>query len=155
MTTLPRSSQHRAADGRRTPSERSIAAVMGAVATSLAVMSGLHLSGALGGGTKPFNRSGAGIAEAVIFLVLGYGAIRILRQRPGAHAIALATTCFAIVGFLIGLGFTLGGGGAIDIAYHLSALPILLIALIALVRTRARNTPRPFVTGEPNQGVGS
>jgi hypothetical protein len=128
---------------------------MGAVATSLAVMSGLHLSGTLGGGTRPFDPSGAGIAEAVICVVLGYGAIRFLRQRPGAHAVALATTDFAIVGFLIGLGFTLGGGGAIDIAYHLGALPILLIALIALVRTRARNTPPPPVTGDLSQGAGS
>ena len=126
---------------------------MGAVATSLAVMSGLHLSGTLGGGTRPFDPSGAGIAEAVICLALGYGAIRFLRQRPGAHAVALATTGFAIIGLLIGLGFTLGGGGAIDIAYHLSAMPILLIALIALVR-RPRNTPLS-ATGKPNQGAGS
>jgi hypothetical protein len=154
-TTFPRSSRRRAADGRLTPSERSIVALMGAVATSLAVMSGLHLSGTLGGGTRPFDPSAAGIAEAVICLVLGYGTIRFLRQQPGAHAVALATTGFAIIGFLIGLGFTLGGGGAIDIAYHLSVLPILLVALIALVRTRARNTPPPSAGGVPNQGAGS
>ena len=128
---------------------------MGAVATSLAVMSALHLSGTLSGGTSPFDPSAAGIAEAVICLVLGYGTIRFLRQRPGAHAVALATTGFAIVGFLIGLGFTLRGGGAIDIAYHLSALPILLIALIALVRKSPRNTPPLSVTGRPNRGAGS
>jgi hypothetical protein len=118
-------------------------------------MSGLHLSGTLGGGTRPFDPSGAGIAEAVICLVLGCGAIPLLRQRPGAHAVALATTGFAIVGFLIGLGFTLGGGGAIDIAYHLSALPILLTALIALVRKGPRNTPPLSVTGKPNHGARS
>ena len=109
---------------------------MGAVATSLAVMSGLHLSGTLGGGTRPFDPSGAGIAEAVICLALGYGAIRFLRQRPGAHAVALATTGFAIVGFLIGLGFTLGGGGAIDIAYHAVMLPLLLFTMVAVLRLR-------------------
>jgi TctA family transporter len=128
---------------------------MGAVAASLAVMSGLHLSGTLGGGTRPFDPSGPGIAEAVICLVLGYGAIPLLRQRPGADAVALATTGFAIVGFVIGLGFTLGGGGLIDIAYHLSALPILLIALVALVRKGAGNPPPLPVTGKPNQGAGS
>jgi hypothetical protein len=155
MTTFFPSPRRRAADGGLTPSERPIAAPMAAVATSLAVMSVLHLTGTLGGETRPFNRSGAGIAEAVICLVLGYGVVRLLRQRTGAQAVALATTGFAIVGFLIGLRFTLGGGGAIDIAYHLSALPILLIALIALVRQRAQNTPPLSVTGEPNQGVSS
>ena len=154
-TTFPRSARRRLADGRLKPSERSVAVLMGAVATSLAVMSGLHLSGTLGGGTSPFDPSGAGIAEAVICLVLAYGAIRLLRQRPGAPAVALATTGFAIVGFLIGLGFTLGGGGAIDIAYHLSALPLLLTTLIALVRKGARNTSALSVTGRPNRGAGS
>jgi hypothetical protein len=128
---------------------------MGAVATSLAVMSGLHLSGALGGGTRPFDPSGAGIAEAVICLVLGYGTVRFLRQRPGANAVALATTGFAIIGLLIGLGFTLGGGGAIDVAYHLSVLPILLIVLIVLVRKRPWGTLPHSVTGRPNGGAGS
>jgi len=144
MTTFSPSLRRRAADGRLTPSERAIAALMGVVATSLAVMSVLHLTGTLGGDTRPFNRSGAGIAEAVICLVLGYGAVRLLRRRPGAQAVALATTGFATVGFLIGLRFTLGGGGAIDIAYHLSGLPSLLIALIALVRQRAQTT-RPLL----------
>jgi hypothetical protein len=155
MTTFSRSQRRGAAKGNLTPAGRRIAALMGVVATSLAVMSVLHLTGTLGGGTRPFDPSGAGIAEAVICLVLGYGAIRLLRRRPGAQAVALATTGFATVGFLIGLRFTLGGGGAIDIAYHLIALPILLIALIALVRQRARNTSPLSATGKPNQGVSS
>lgn len=155
MTTFFRSPGRRAAERRITPSGRPIAALMGAVATSLAVMSALHLSGTVGGGTRPFDRSGAGIAEAVICVVLSSGAIRLLRRRADAQAVALATTGFAIVGFLIGLRFTLAGGGAIDIAYHLSALPILLIALIALVRQRARTTPPLSGTDELNHGVGS
>jgi hypothetical protein len=118
-------------------------------------MSFLHLSGILAGGTRPFDRSDAGVAEAVICLALGYGAIWLLRGRPGAHKVALAATGFAIVGFLVGLRFTLGGGGAIDIAYHVSALPILLITLIALLRIRARK-PRPVsVTLRPKRGAGS
>jgi hypothetical protein len=142
MTTFSRSPWRRAADGELPLSKRPIAVLMGAVAASLAVMSVLHLTGTVGGGTRPFDRSGAGIAEAVICLVLGYGAIRLLRRRPGAQAVALATTGFAIVGFLIGLRFTLAGGGTIDIAYHLSALPVLLIALIALACKRAPTRPR-------------
>ena len=155
MTIFFRSPRRVAADGRLTLSERPIAAVMGVVATSLAVMSVLHLSGTVGGGTRPFDRSSAGIAEAVICVVLGYGAIRLLRRQPGAQAVGLATTAFATVGFLIGLRFTLGAGGAVDIAYHLSAVPILLIALIALVRKRRRNAPPLSATREPNQGVSS
>jgi asparagine N-glycosylation enzyme membrane subunit Stt3 len=125
------------------------------VAATLAVMSSLHLSGILGGGTRPFDRLDAGVAEAVICLALAYGAIRLLRRRPGGQAVALAATGFAVVGFLVGLRFTLGGGGAIDIAYHLSALPILLIVLIALLRIRARKTRPLSVAGRPKEGVSS
>ena len=134
--------------GHRRVHERQSALLMSFVTATLAVMSFLHLSGVLVGGTKPFDRSDAGIAEAVIFVVLGYGAAALLRRRPRARTVALAATGFAIAGFLVGLRFTLQGGDAIDIAYHLSALPILLIALIGLLRTRARRTRR--TTLHPN-----
>jgi hypothetical protein len=136
-------------------SERKAAALMAVVAATLAVMSFLHLSGILGGGTTSFDRSSAGTAEAVIGLVLGYGAVRLLRRRPGAQTVALATTGFAIVGFLVGLRFTLADGGAIDIAYHIAALPILLIALIGLLRIRIHNTRSLPMKARPKQGVGS
>lgn len=123
------------------------------VAATLAVMSFLHLSGVLDGGTKPFERSDAGIAEAVICVVLGYGAARLLRRRSRARTVALAATGFAIAGFLVGLRFTLQGGDAIDIAYHLSTLPILLIALIGLLRGRARRTRRTAI--HPNRMTSS
>jgi len=50
-------------------------------------------------------------------------------------------TGFAIVGFLIGLRFTLEGGNAIDIAYHVSALPVLVITLVALLRVGRGQNP--------------
>jgi hypothetical protein len=121
-------------------SDRRGAVLMGAVAATLAVMSLVHLSGILGGSEKPFDRSDAGIAEAVICVVLGYGATALLRRGSRARPVALAATGFAIVGFLVGLRFTLAGGGAIEIAYHLGALPILLLTLTGLARSRVRGT---------------
>jgi hypothetical protein len=156
MSTFPHRSQPPAgADGTPTASERQSAVLMCIVAATLAVMSFLHLTGALAGGTKPFDRSDAGVAEAVICVALGYGAAGLLRTRPRAQTIALAATGFAIVGFLVGLRFTLGGGDAIDIAYHLSVLPILLITLIALLRIRARGTRRVVRTVRANGGPSS
>jgi hypothetical protein len=143
------------AHGRLAVSERQTAALMGLVAATLAVMSFLHLSGILAGGTGPFDRSDAGVAEAVICFALTYGATVLLRRRSRGQTVALAATCFAIVGFLVGLRFTLGGGRSIDIAYHLGALPILLITLVALLRIRARKTRPVSVTGRPERGVGS
>jgi multisubunit Na+/H+ antiporter MnhF subunit len=128
---------------------------MGVVAASLAVMSFLHLSGSLAKPTGSFDGSGAGIAEAVICVALSCGTVRLLRRRTDGQAVALASTGFAIAGFLVGLRFTLGGGTAIDIAYHLSALPILCIALIALVRMRARDRRPLSAADDPTQGVSS
>jgi len=142
------------AGGRPLAYERQSAVLMCVVAATLAVMSFLHLSGILGG-TKPFNPSGAGVAEAVICLVLSYGATGLLRTWPRAQKVALAATGFAIVGFIIGLRFTLEGGDAIDVAYHLSVLPILLVTLIALLRIRTRGTRRGHPTVRANSGARS
>lgn len=110
---------------------------MGAVAASLVVMSVLHLSGVIQGGSKPYRPGGAGIAEAVIAVVLATGAFA-LRRAPGrARRLALGATGFAIAGFLVGLSFTLRGGSPVDIAYHLTGLPVLLITLAFLLRRRA------------------
>ena len=119
---------------------RGIAILMGFEALTLAVISPLHLSGVLGGGTKPFNPTAAGTAEAVICVVLILGALALLRDGPHARNAALAAVSFAIVGFLIGLSFTLRGGDALDIAYHATMLPLLLLTLVLLARTRQ---PRP------------
>jgi hypothetical protein len=50
---------------------------------------------------------------------------------------ALATTSFAIVGFLVGLNFTVRGGDAPDVAYHLVMLPILVVTLFFIARRRS------------------
>lgn len=114
------------------------------VAVSLAVMSALHLSGVLRAAAAPDNASGAGIAEAVIAVVLVAGAVAILRAPVEvARAVGLGTVGFAIIGFLVGLTFTLRGGTTVDIAYHLSTLPVLLLTEGLLVGWQA---PRP---GDP------
>jgi hypothetical protein len=112
-------------------SDRRIAALMGFVAATLVVMSVLHLSGALGQGSPPFDPDPAGIAEAVIAVVLAAGAAALGR---GARAAAVGAVVFAVVGFGIGLSMTVRGGGAADVAYHAATLPLLLVALAALSR---------------------
>jgi hypothetical protein len=109
-----------------------IAALLGFVAATLVVMSVLHLTGALGDESPPFRPDRAGVAEAVIAVVLAAGAVALVR---GVRAVALGAVVFAIVGFGIGLSITARGGGAADIAYHATALPLLLVALVGLSRT--------------------
>src|SRR5262245_47433736 len=113
-----------------------IAALMGVVAATLAVMSAVHLSGTLGDGAEPFDPSHAGVAEAVICAVLAFGAVALLRGSRNAVALAAASTGFAIAGFVVGLNFTIRGGGAADIAYHAVVLPLLVILAALLLRLR-------------------
>jgi hypothetical protein len=129
-----------------TNSHRRIAILMGFQALTLAVISPLHLSGVLGGGAKPFNPTAAGTAEAVIGVVLILGALALLRDTARRRGAALAATAFAIIGFLVGLSFTLRGGDAIDIAYHATILPLLLVTFAALRRTRRASTGTRGVT---------
>jgi hypothetical protein len=117
-------------------SAKRIAILMGLAAATLAVISPLHLSGVLGGGAKPFNPTAAGIAEAVIGVVLILGAVDVIRRGDDGRNAAITATAFAVIGFLVGLGFTLRGGDAIDIAYHLTLLPLLILTLVALLRGR-------------------
>jgi hypothetical protein len=112
-----------------------ILALIGFEAATLAAISSLHLAGATAKGKPPFSATDAGIAEAVIFLVLVAAiAINVRRPRWGWLA-AVAATTFAIAGFLIGLSFTLRGGSSADVAYHASILPLLLATLTLLLRT--------------------
>ena len=108
---------------------RFLAAVMGLEAVSLAVMSTLHLTGALGE-----RGNGAGIAEAVIGVALAAGAVALWRRGPDGRTLATQALAFAIAGFLIGLSFTLRGGSAVDLAYHATGLPLLVLTLAALRR---------------------
>ena len=109
--------------------DRRIAVLMGFVAATLVVASLLHLSGAVGQGSPPFHADRAGIAEVVIAAVLAGGAVALLR---GARRVAFVAVAFAIAGFGVGLSMTVRGGGAGDIAYHVTMLPILLLAFVAL-----------------------
>jgi hypothetical protein len=126
-----------------------IPALIGLEASTLAIMSVLHLTGILAGGTRPFNRSDAGIAEAVICVVLIGGAAALARDSLSGRTIASGTVGFAILGVIAGLNFTIQGGDAIDIAYHATLLPLLLVTLAALLREasgRARARPAPSRT---------
>jgi hypothetical protein len=72
-----------------------IAALMAAEAASLAVMASLHLGGRLNG-TKPFEPTRAGIAEAIIGVVLAAGSVALLRAGPRAWGVAVAANIFAV-----------------------------------------------------------
>jgi hypothetical protein len=109
-----------------------IAALIGLEASTLAIMSVLHLTGILAGGTRPFNRTDAGIAEAVICVVLIGGATALARDPVRGRPISLGTIGFAILGVIAGLNFTIQGGEALDVAYHATLLPLLLITFAAL-----------------------
>jgi hypothetical protein len=115
---------------------RPIALLLGFEAATLAVMSALHLGGVLTGRSKPFDATHAGIAEAVICAALAAGASGLLRGHARARIFALAAVSLAIVGFLVGLTFTIRGGSAIDIGYHATVLPLLLASEALVVHVR-------------------
>jgi multisubunit Na+/H+ antiporter MnhF subunit len=101
-------------------------------ALTLAVFSTLHLTGALRIGAG--RSDGAGVAEALICLALLAGVWRLVRSPVRGRAGALAALAFAILGFIVGLSFTLGSGDTIDLAYHLAMLPVLLATAALLAR---------------------
>jgi len=100
---------------------------MAFVAATLAVVSPWHLGD---GGAS------AGIPEAIIGIVLAGGAVLVWRRGPRARIAGLATTGFAIFGFLVGLSFTSRGGPVVDLAYHLAILPVLVATFVALFRAQ-------------------
>ena len=110
-----------------------IAGLMLFEAATLALASTLHLS-SIDHGSKPFSSSGAGIAEALIGLVLVVGAGALIRAGARGRRAALAALAFAIVGFIVGLTFTLRGGDAADLAYHATMLPVLVATTVLLAR---------------------
>jgi hypothetical protein len=113
---------------------RRIAASMIFIAATLVVASLLHLSGHAQG-SRPFDADHAGIAEAIIGIVLASAATVMLRAPLRARAVGLAATVFAIVGFLVGLNFTARGVHVPDVLYHIIFLPVLVGILIVLLRT--------------------
>jgi peptidoglycan/LPS O-acetylase OafA/YrhL len=116
-----------------------VALLMIFAAATLAIVAPLHLGGVLGG-SEPFDPTAAGVAEALIGVALAGGAAALLRRSAHAREIAIATTLFAIAGFVLGLTFTVRGGGPFDVAYHLVLLPVLVLILIVLLRTRDRSS---------------
>jgi hypothetical protein len=123
-----------------------VGVLMGVEAASLAVMSALHLGGVLRGGSAPFRPGAAGLAELLIGLVL-LAAILTLHYAPHrARPIALAALGFAILGFLVGLNFTVRSANTIDIAYHATVLPLLILTLALLLR---RRHPEPAMPHSP------
>ena len=135
-------SRHTTDHGRR----RALALAMALESAALATMSALHLSGALTGGPKPFNRNHAGIAEALICVALAAGAIALVRRSPGSWRVAAGAVCFAIFGFFVGLYFSVQGGDPVDLAFHATMLPLLAITLTALL---LRSQPRAPIRSEP------
>jgi hypothetical protein len=123
--------------------QRRIAVAMGLEAATLAVMAVVHLAGSLGGSLSSFSAPDAGIAEAVICLVLAYGATGLMKAGPRARAAAIAALVFAIAGFVVGLGETVTGGQPLDIAYHVTMLPVLALTLRAVARRPAQGTNTP------------
>jgi hypothetical protein len=113
--------------------ERGIVGLMFFEAATLVVAAALHLTRILDDGNAPFRPDRAGIAESIIAAVLIAGAFALSRDEQSA---ALAAVVFAIAGFGIGLSMTIRGGATGDITYHATMLPILLVTLILLVRTR-------------------
>jgi len=122
-------------------------ALLALEAASLAVMSALHLSGALAGGSSRFEPNRAGIAEAIIGIALAAGAAAVLRAPRRGRQAGLAAVAFAVVGFAVGLSITARDGGAVDIAYHAGVLPLLILTGVLLLRAGGERTPPPAPAG--------
>ena len=130
-----------ASRGRPARPRPALPALLAAQSATVAVFSVLHLTGVLRIGTG--NSDGAGIAEAVIGVVLAGGAWALARSPSPARGrrAALFAVYFAIAGFIVGLTYTLDSGDAIDLIYHATMLPILVGTAIRLVRPP--HAPRP------------
>ena|SRR5436190_16343943 len=116
-------------------STRNLATVLAVVAVSLFIASALHLSGFVHGRSDIYDADDAGIAEAVIGVVLVVGAVGLVRSAARARAMGLAATGFAVAGFGVGITITAQGGHTPDIAYHAAVLPILIATFVTLVRS--------------------
>jgi hypothetical protein len=117
-------------------------------ATSLAVVSPLHLSGLLEGGAR------AGIPEAIICAALVWGAGSVFYASPHWRAVSLGTTAFAIVGFAYGLSLTSRGGTLTNVVYHSAVLPLLVVTFgILLTARRCQQLPSSVDRSQKPDGV--
>ena len=74
------------------------------------------------------------------FLALARGVVRFRslvvgkrghdRYRHGA----LGTTVFAILGFIVGVTYTVNGGATVDLIYHATLFPVLIVTALMLGR---------------------
>lgn len=106
-------------------------------AVSFGAASAIH-----SGLTAPLLRDrfpGAFIPEAVIGCVLAVGAVALLTGVRRGRAVAVAATCFALLGTAYGLTTTARRGPAGDIVYHVAVF-VLLLAIVTLLLTRPRAT---------------
>jgi hypothetical protein len=120
-----------------------VAMLMVLEAASLGVASALHLSGLVHGRSVSFDPDSAGLAEAVIGVVLAVAAIVMVRTPPRARAVGIAATALALVGFLVGISETARGGDIPDIAYHATVIPLLIGGLVLLIRSSRRPSLPP------------
>jgi hypothetical protein len=109
---------------------------MAAIAVALVVASGIHLFGNVSGRSELFDAKDAGIAEAIIAVVLAAGVVGMRRARHHARTIGLATVGFAVAGFFVGLSITARAGHLPDILFHVMILPLLIASFVALLRSR-------------------
>lgn len=124
----------------RTEGARSarVVALAGGVGVSLLVMAALHLTHVISGGGPPYDPDSAGVAEAVIGVVLLAAVYRMRRSPERSWGLMLGSLAFAVAGFVVGMTFTVRSGTAVDVAYHAIGLPLLLLTLaMHLKRERA------------------
>lgn len=114
--------------------DRRIAALMAFEAATLAVFSVLHLAGAIRPGSGASNGYGAGVAEAIIAIVLVLGLRALVRSPARGRLTALGAAGFAILGFIVGLTFTVDGGPTVDLVYHVTMFPLLVATALMLAR---------------------
>ena len=81
---------------------------------------------------------GAAIPEAIIAVVLGAGALAVMRRTASSWWVGLATTLFALAGVIIGLSVILGGrvSRPFDLAYHATIFVALVVTVVLLVIAR-------------------
>jgi hypothetical protein len=121
-------------DAQLSAGDRRLAALLAFEAATLAVFAALHISGILRPGSGASNGYGAGVAEAIICVVLVLGLRAFVRSPARGRLIALAATVFAILGFIVGLTFTVRGGAPIDLIYHAAMFPVLIVTALMLAR---------------------
>ena len=139
--------------------DRRFAVVMLVEAATFGVASYLHLDGQIPLGFTTVTGEHFGRAsgpEAVIGAVLAAGAAVVAVAPDRARTAALGATGFAVLGVLAGLGFVLTSSRpriAVDLAYHLTILLVLLAGLVVLVRTSRLGQPRTGTAprGEPDR----